>query len=116
MKHLFTTLALIALGCLPVMADGDFNGASWIGAITRQQAHIPEGRTFSGTALKDSAVKAAWAAVDTLSRSSIVLQRQFTPRYGREKIRQATVYVCGLGFGGADEEVDEPAADPASVS
>ena len=97
MKQLHLLLALLALTCRPAVAD-DFAGASWIGAITQADAHLPQGRTYSGSALKDSAVKAAWAAADTLSRRSIVVQRQFTPRYGREKIRQATAYICGLGF------------------
>ena len=98
MKHLLTTLLLATIGWLPALAGGDFEGACWIGAITRKDARIPEGRTFSGTVLKDSAVKAAWAAADTLSRRSIVLQRQLKPRYERANIRRATVSICGLGF------------------
>ena len=78
--------------------NADFGSARWIGAITRADAHLPEGRTFSGTELKKPEVKAAWAAVDTLSRRSIIVQRAFTPRYSRAKIARATVYVCGLGF------------------
>lgn len=97
MKQLLVLLMALALTSLSAQAD-DFAGASWIGAITRANARLPEGRIYSGTALKDSAVKAAWAAVDTLSHRSIVLQRQFAPRYGREKISCATAYICGLGF------------------
>ena len=52
-----------------------FESAQWIGAITREQAKLPEGRNFTGAKLKESAVKEAWAAVDTLSDRSIWLRR-----------------------------------------
>ena len=49
----------------------------WIGAITRQNAHLPEGRKFHGGELKKPEVKAAWEAVDTLAKKSICLRRTF---------------------------------------
>ena len=73
----------------------DFGKAKWIGAISREQAKIPEGRNFTGAKLKEPAVKAAWAAVDTLSQKSIYLKRDFRIR---ERLKQATVAICGLGF------------------
>lgn len=90
----------------------------WIGAITRQNAHLPEGRKFHGSELKKSEVKAAWEAVDTLAKKSIYLRRtfllddtektkihksrdEFRNKSGNKsgkKIAEATAYVCGLGF------------------
>lgn len=79
----------------------------WIGAITRQNAHLPEGRKFHGGELKKPEVKAAWEAVDTLAKKSICLRRTFqlgdikkeksNHKSGRN-IVEATAYVCGLGF------------------
>ena len=48
-----------------------FSSRKWIGAITRQDAHLPEGRKFHGGELKKPEVKAAWEAVDTLAKKSI---------------------------------------------
>ena len=86
----------------------------WIGAITRQNAHLPEGRKFHGSELKKPEVKAAWEAVDTLAKKSIYLRKtfllddtektkihksrdEFRNKSGK-KIAEATAYVCGLGF------------------
>ena len=73
----------------------DFGKALWIGAITKANAHLPEGRTFSGSELKNPEVKAAWAAVDTLSGKSIWLKKDFEVC---KAVKEATVYICGLGF------------------
>lgn len=79
----------------------------WIGAITRQNAHLPEGRKFHGGELKKPEVKAAWEAVDTLAKKSICLRRTFqlddikkekSNHKSGKKIVEATAYVCGLGF------------------
>ena len=72
-----------------------FESAQWIGAITREQAKLPEGRNFTGAKLKEPAVKEAWAAVDTLSNRSIWLRRDIQLK---GKVRQATVHIVGLGF------------------
>jgi hypothetical protein len=66
----------------------------WIGAITRKDAHIPEGRHFHGAVLKNPEVKALWEAADTLSRRSISLRKAFKIS---EEVAEATVYICGLG-------------------
>ena len=63
--------------------------------MTRQQANIPEGRNFTGAKLKEPAVKALWSAVHPLSDRSIFLRRNI-PLKG--KVKQATVYIAGLGF------------------
>ena len=44
---------------------------------------------------KEPAVKAAWAAVDTLSQKSIYLKRDLRIR---DRLKRATLYICGLGF------------------
>ena len=81
--------------------------SKWIGAITRQNAHLPEGRKFHGGELKKPEVKAAWEAVDTLAKKSICLRRTFqlddikkekSNHKSGKKIVEATAYVCGLGF------------------
>ena len=99
-------------------APSRLSDGKWIGAITRQNAHLPEGRKFHGSELKKPEVKAAWEAVDTLAKKSISLRRTFLLddaentkiRKSRNKYRndsgnkpgkkivEATAYVCGLGF------------------
>lgn len=99
-------------------APSRLSDGKWIGAITRQNAHLPEGRKFHGSELKKPEVKAAWEAVDTLAKKSIYLRRTFLlddaentkirksrNKYQNDsgnkpgkKIVEATAYVCGLGF------------------
>lgn len=67
----------------------------WIGAITRQNAHLPKGRNYTGAKLKEPQVKEAWMKVDTLSRRSILLRKDFQLK---EKVLKATVSIVGLGF------------------
>lgn len=77
------------------LAPENLSSGKWIGAITRADAHLPEGRRFHGSELKKPEVKAAWDAVDTLAKKSISLRRAFQ---ANKKIAEATAYVCGLGF------------------
>ena len=86
-------VTLVIIGIIPVQAQDYFGGAQWIGAITREQAHIPEGRHYQGAVLKES--KALWAKADTLSRRSIILRRSFKPW---KTIKKAELRICGLGF------------------
>ena len=72
-----------------------FSSAEWIGAITRKDARLPEGRKFHGGELKKPEVKAAWEDVDTLAKKSICLRKTFRTD---KKIAEATAYICGLGF------------------
>lgn len=74
-----------------------FAGCEWIGAITRKDARLPEGRKYHGSELKNPEAKAAWKAVDTLAKKSILLRREFKADK-RKKIKEATAYICGLGF------------------
>ena len=69
--------------------------AQWIGAITRADSRLPEGRGYEGnTVNRNQEMKAAWANTDTLSRQSLLLRKEF--RVGR-KLTRALVYVSGLG-------------------
>lgn len=90
---LVSLVTLVFIGIIPVQAQDYFGGAQWIGAITRQQAHIPEGRYYQGAVLKES--KSLWAKADTLSRRSIILRRSFKPW---KTIKKAELRICGLGF------------------
>ncbi len=76
-------------------SQGDFMNAEWIGAITRKDARLPEGRNFTGAKLKEPLVRAAWMATDKLSDKSIYLRRSVKLQGA---VRQATVYIVGLGF------------------
>ena len=69
-----------------------FGEAQWIGAITRQQANIPEGRHYTGGILKQT--RALWNAADTLSRRSIYIARNFQLK---KRVAHATVQIAGLG-------------------
>lgn len=87
-------IALLIGFVLPLAAQTDyFGGAKWIGAITRQQSHIPEGRIYQGAVLKES--KAAWEQADPLSRRSIILRNFFKPL---KPVVKAELRIAGLGF------------------
>ena len=73
----------------------DFEGAQWIGAITKQDARLPEGRNFTGSKLKEPSVKEAWKNIDTLSQRSILLRKSI---HLKGAVRRATVNIVGLGF------------------
>lgn len=92
MRTILVTLVLL-LGIGGAQAQDYFGGAQWIGAITREQAHIPEGRQYTGSVLKET--KGLWAKAAPLSRRSIVLRRSFKPW---KAIRKAELRICGLGF------------------
>lgn len=68
--------------------------AQWIGAITKAEAKIPEGR-FSNEVFKKDYYKEAWKNVDTLSAKSIILKRSFKIK---KEVVDAVVYICGLGY------------------
>ena len=94
MKRLVLYLSFIISHWSFSAAQGDyFGGAKWIGAITRQQANIPEGRTYQGSVLKET--RQQWAAADTLSRRSIILRHSFRPF---KAVSKAELRICGLGF------------------
>lgn len=67
--------------------------AKWIGAITKKDARIPDGR-WSNAVFKKDSFKTKWADVDTLSAKSIVLRKRIDVS---KPVVDAVVYVCGLG-------------------
>ncbi len=68
--------------------------ASWIGAITKADAKLPEGR-FSNAEFKKDYFKEKWDPVDTLSSKSILLRKEFSNK--GKKITDAVVYISGMG-------------------
>ena len=92
MKRLLMLLA-IGFWLLAASAQDYFGDAQWIGAITRKDAKIPEGRLCSGNVIKET--KAAWDKADPLSRRSIILRRSFKPY---KTVKHAELRICGLGF------------------
>ena len=78
---------------MTVSAQGYFAEAQWIGAITRKDAKIPEGRLCSGSVIKQT--KAEWEKANPLSRRSIILRRSFKPY---KTVKHAELRICGLGF------------------
>lgn len=77
-----------------LVTEGTLYNNVWIGAITREDANLPEGRKYHGTELKKPEVKEAWDAVDSLSRKSICLRKAFK---AQKAIAEATVFISGLG-------------------
>ena len=65
----------------------------WIGAITKKDAHIPDGR-WSNAVFKKDSFKTKWADVDSLSARSIVVRTTFHPQ---RKVADAIIYISGLG-------------------
>lgn len=72
-----------------------FRNSHWVGAITKADARLPEGRIYTGAELKKQAVKDAWANVDSLAKKSILLRKDFV---AAKKVKKAVVNVCGLGL------------------
>ena len=72
-----------------------FVDSKWIGAITYEDARIPQGRNYTGGKLRQPEVKEAWAAVDSLAKKSIYLRCGFD---APKKILKATASIAGLGF------------------
>ncbi len=68
--------------------------AKWIGAITKADARLPEGRWSNGMFGKDE-FKEKWDIVDTLSSKSIIVRKEFN-NDGRQ-VANAVVYVSGMG-------------------
>lgn len=68
--------------------------AEWIGAITKKDAKIPEGR-FSNAVFKKDSFKTKWADVDTLSTKSIILRKEFSLE--GKQVADAVLYVSGMG-------------------
>ena len=89
----YTFFLLVVLIFSHATAQDYFGGGQWIGAITRQDAHIPEGRQYNGSVLKET--RDMWAKTDPLSHRSIILRNHFKPL---KSISKAELRICGLGF------------------
>lgn len=67
---------------------------TWIGAITKADSHLPEGRNYHAATFKKEKKEAIINASDSLSRRSIMLRKPFELK---KEIREAIVYISGLG-------------------
>lgn len=67
---------------------------TWIGAITKADSHLPEGRNMHTATFKREKKLAIINASDSLSRRSIMLRKPFT---ASKEIKEAVVYISGLG-------------------
>ncbi len=76
------------------IAEEISDNASWIGAITKADAKLPEGR-FSNAEFKKDYFKEKWNPVDTLSSKSIIMRKEFSN--GGKTITDAVVYISGMG-------------------
>lgn len=70
--------------------------ATWVGAISKKDAKIPEGK-WSNTTFKQQDFKDAWKDVDSLSTKSIEISEDFTLAQSPENISNAVIYISGLG-------------------
>ena len=95
MRRLRISILLIIsfISFCPAKAQNVFGDAKWIGAITKADAKIPEGRHYTGNVLKET--KAEWDQAAPLSRQSIILRRSFWPY---KTVKHAELRICGLGF------------------
>ncbi|WP_428232430.1 glycoside hydrolase family 78 protein [Flavobacterium sp.] len=67
---------------------------TWIGAITKANSHLPEGRNYHTATFNRQKKDAIINASDSLSRRSIMLRKPFTVA---KEIKEAVVYISGLG-------------------
>lgn len=72
----------------------DTSAIQWIGAITKANSNLPEGRKFHTATYKRSKREAMVAATDSLARRSIYLRKEFKVT---KTIKEAVVYISGLG-------------------
>lgn len=75
------------------IAPFDLN-PTWIGAITKADSHLPEGRNYHTATFNKEKKSSLINASDSLSRRSIMLRKPFTIN---KEIKEATVYISGLG-------------------
>ncbi len=66
----------------------------WIGAITKANSHLPEGRNYHSATFKRAKKDSIITASESLSRRSIMLRKPFSIS---KEIKEAVVYVSGLG-------------------
>src|SRR5690606_6292229 len=66
----------------------------WIGAITRADSHLPEGRKMHTATFKKSKRDSIISAADSLAWRSIMLRKEFKTE---KELRSAKIYISGLG-------------------
>ncbi|MEP0366426.1 MAG: glycoside hydrolase family 78 protein [Cyclobacteriaceae bacterium] len=66
--------------------------ASWIGAIRREDANLPEGRKWHAPSLKKN--RAFYDSIPELAKRSILLRKEFQVE---KELTGATAYISGLG-------------------
>jgi hypothetical protein len=66
----------------------------WIGAITKANSHLPEGRKYHTATFKKAKKDSIINTSDSLARRSIMLRKTFSVS---KKIKEAVVYISGLG-------------------
>ena len=67
---------------------------TWIGAITKADSHLPEGRNYHTATFKREKKLAIINSADSLAMRSIMLRKPFEVS---KEIKEAVVYVSGLG-------------------
>jgi hypothetical protein len=67
---------------------------TWIGAITKADSHLPEGRNYHTATFNKEKKASLINASDSLSRRSIMLRKPFDVK---KEIKEAIVYISGLG-------------------
>ena len=74
-------------------SESDLNPI-WIGAITKADSHLPEGRNYHTATFNKEKKASLINASDSLSRRSIMLRKPFSVN---KEIKEAVVYISGLG-------------------
>ena len=87
-------LHLIILLCT-LLGVAQVRAQQWIGAITDEEARIPNNRDYVGTGTLNAKGKPDWKATAPLSRQSIWLKKDVKLGKG---VKRATVKIAGLGF------------------
>ncbi|MBF4470503.1 glycoside hydrolase family 78 protein [Flavobacterium sp. HJJ] len=67
---------------------------TWIGAITKADSHLPEGRNYHTATFNKEKKSSLINASDSLSRRSIMIRKPFEVK---KEIKEAVVYISGLG-------------------
>ncbi|GAB3649331.1 glycoside hydrolase family 78 protein [Echinicola sediminis] len=68
--------------------------ANWIGAITKEDSGLPEGRNYHAPDMRREENKEKWSHVDPLAKRSIQLRKEFE---APKAIKKARVHISGLG-------------------
>jgi alpha-L-rhamnosidase len=80
--------------CFGTAPSKEALAASWIGAITKANSHLPEGRKGHAPNLKKDSVRQVYDAINPLALRSIQLRKSIAIS---KKVTSAKIYVSGLG-------------------